>query len=105
MGDSVSEGMICKKAKLLHADLLKNKPGPSGESVDVFKVSHGWFDNFKKRTGIHSVVRHGEAASANKKAADESVCEIHDFMGSEGFIPHQVFNCDETEYFFWGGEC
>jgi hypothetical protein len=57
-GYSVSEVMICEKAKLMHADLLKNKAGTSQES-EVFKASHGWFDNFKKRTGIHSVVRHG----------------------------------------------
>ncbi|KAL4660507.1 tigger transposable element-derived protein 1-like, partial [Arapaima gigas] len=60
-GDSVSEAVICEKAKVLHTDLLKNKPGPSDERVEVFKASHGWFD----KTGIHSVVRHGEAASAN----------------------------------------
>lgn len=100
VGDSVSEGMIRKKSKLLHADLLKNKLGPSGEIVEVFKVSHSWFDHFKKRTDIHSVVRHGEAVSVSKKAADESVCEIHDFIESEGFIPNQVFNCDETRHFW-----
>jgi hypothetical protein len=27
-----------------------------------YKGSKGWFDNFEKRTGIHSVVRHEEAA-------------------------------------------
>ena len=41
----------------MHADLLKDKPGTSGESTEVFKASQGWFNKFKKRTGIHSVVR------------------------------------------------
>ncbi|XP_037012857.2 zinc finger MYM-type protein 5 isoform X1 [Artibeus jamaicensis] len=59
-GDSISEAIICEKARQLHADLLKDKPGTSGESTEVFKASHGWFDKFKKRTGIHSVVKHGE---------------------------------------------
>lgn len=48
VGDSVSEGMICQKAKLLHAKII-----------------------LKRGPGIHSVVRHGEAANANKKTADE----------------------------------
>lgn len=37
------------------------------------KASQGWFDNFKKRPGIHSIVRHGEAASSDVKAAEEFV--------------------------------
>ena len=44
----------------MHADLLKDKPGKSGESTELFRASQGWFDKFKKRTGIHSVVKHGE---------------------------------------------
>ena len=55
--DSTSEAIICEKARQLHADLLTDKPGTSGEGSEVFKASHRWFDKFKKRTGIHSVVR------------------------------------------------
>ena len=65
-GDSVSEAIICEKARLLHQDLLNKTPGTSSET-EVFKASRGWFEKFKKRTGIHSVVRHGEASSSNKK--------------------------------------
>jgi len=59
-GDSVSEAIICEKASLLYSDITPDTPGSSAEE---FKASKGWFDNFKKRTGIHSEVRHGEAAS------------------------------------------
>ncbi|KAM4642474.1 uncharacterized protein O3C94_016790 [Discoglossus pictus] len=69
VGDRISKAIICEKAKQLHADLLKDKPATSGESTDVFKASHGWFENFRKRSGIQSLVRHGEAASADKEAA------------------------------------
>lgn len=65
MDDSVLEAMICQKARVLHADLLKNKLGLSDESVGVFKASHNWFDNFQKRTSTPSVMR--QAASANKR--------------------------------------
>jgi hypothetical protein len=98
-GDNISNAMICKKAKLIHADLLKTKERTSQES-EVFKASLGWFDNFKKRTGIHSVVRHGEGASANKDAANDFVKEFGEFVETGGFIPQQVFHCDETGLFW-----
>lgn len=41
----------------------KGRP-PGTHGVD-FKANHGWFEKFKKRTGIPSVVWHGEAASAD----------------------------------------
>ena len=53
----------------------------------------------KKRTGIHSVVRHGEAASSNKDAAEKIVEKFKEFVDREGFIPEQVLNCDETGLF------
>ena len=92
--------IICKKSRQLHADLLKDKPGISGEVTAVFKVSHGWFDTFKKRPGIHSVVRHGEAASANKVAAKSYVAQMKEYVEAEGFVPKQVFNCDEIGLFW-----
>jgi len=96
-GDSVSEAIICEKARLLYSDITRDTPGSSAEE---FKASKGWFDNFKKRIGIHSVVRHGEAASSNKDAAEKFVEKFKDFVDREGFIPEQVFNCDETGHFW-----
>ena len=84
----------------MHADLLKDKPGTSGESSEMFKASHGWFDKFKKRTGIHSVVRHGEAASANKEVAEMYVTEFREYVEAEGFVPQQVLNCNDTALFW-----
>ena len=37
------------------------------------------------------MVRHGEAASDNKEAA-----EFREYVEAEGFVPRQVFNYDET---------
>ena len=87
-GDSVSE-----KARLLYSDITRDTPGSSAEE---FKASKGWFDNSKKRTGIHNVVRHEEAASSNEDAAEKFVEKFKDFVDREEFIPEQVFNCDET---------
>ena len=42
------------------------------------------------------MVRHGEAASSNKDAAETFVDKFKDIVDREGFIPEQVFSCDET---------
>ena len=96
-GDSMSEAIIFEKARLLYSDIMRDTPGSSAEE---FKASKGWFDSFKKRTGIHSVVRHAEAAISNKDAAEKFVEKFKDFVDREGFIPEQVFNCDETGLFW-----
>jgi len=48
-GDSVSEAIICEKARLLYSDITQDTPGSSAEE---FKASKVWYDNFKKKTGI-----------------------------------------------------
>ncbi|GBM33443.1 Tigger transposable element-derived protein 1 [Araneus ventricosus] len=83
-GDFLSEAIIREKARLLYADLIKERPGTS--DID-FKASRGWFEKFKRRTGIRSVTRHAEAASS-------------DNPGAEGFIPQHSFDCDETGLFW-----
>ena len=96
-GDSSSEVMIREKTKMLHADLLKDSPGMSAES-DSFKASRGWFDKFKKRSGIHCVVKHGEAASSNKVAADNFMAEYQEYVEAKCYC--DVFSCDETGLFW-----
>ena len=98
-GNSVCEGMICEKSKRLHDDLVTKDPATSGDN-DVFKASRRWFEKFKKRSEIHIVVRHGEAASANQKDAEEFVQDFSDYVKANGFIPQQVYNCDETGLFW-----
>nr|XP_020452715.1 tigger transposable element-derived protein 1 [Monopterus albus] len=99
-GDTVSENIICEKAKALYTDLVSKLPGTSTENEEGFKASRGWFDNFKRRSGIHSVVRHREAASSYAKAAEAFTAEFQKLMVSEGYLPHQVFKCDETGLFW-----
>ncbi|XP_068217804.1 tigger transposable element-derived protein 1-like [Palaemon carinicauda] len=84
-GDSITEAIICEKASAVYEDLKLRESAESGETsttVENFKASRGRFDNSKKRTEIHSVMSHGEAAS----------CDV----AEEGYIPQQIFNCDET---------
>ena len=71
-GDSVSGAIICEKAGTIFQDLKRDAAETEGESLkcdEGFKASRSWFDNFKKRSGIHSVIRHGEASRADIEAA------------------------------------
>ena len=49
---------------------------------------------------LYSVVRHGEAASADQDAAEKFVGKFKNFVESEGFTPDQVFNCNKTSLFW-----
>ncbi|XP_066231912.1 zinc finger MYM-type protein 1 isoform X2 [Saccopteryx leptura] len=100
-GDTVTETEICKKARIIYSNLKKKEPSTSKEAAeDTFKAGHRWFENFKKRSGIHSVVRHGEAASTDVKAAEEYIARFAALIAKEGYIPQQVFNCEETGLFW-----
>ena len=74
-GDIVTGRVICVKASIIYDDLIKLTARTSMVDApgELFKASRGLFNNFKKRTGIQSVVRHGEAASWDVKAAKASV--------------------------------
>lgn len=102
-GNSISEAIICKKALQIYNDLEKETPSTSTEGdtgAFTFKASRGWFENFKHRSGIHSLTRHGGTASTDKDAAKKYVQEFSDYIKAEGFLPQQVFNCDETGLFW-----
>ncbi|XP_066096921.1 tigger transposable element-derived protein 1-like [Saccopteryx bilineata] len=93
-GDIVTETVIYEKPHIIYDDLKKKEPSTSKEESEyMFKGSHG-FENVKKRSGIHSVVRHGEAASAVVKAAEEYITHFAVLITKEGYIPQQLFNCD-----------
>ncbi|XP_034979547.1 tigger transposable element-derived protein 1 [Zootoca vivipara] len=96
-GDRISESIICEKALHLHGQLIANTPGASAEA-ESFKASRGWLEKFKRRSGMHS--KHGDGASGNKLDADQFVLEFKDYVESQGFVPQQVFNCDETGLFW-----
>ncbi|XP_053336861.1 diphthine methyltransferase isoform X1 [Clarias gariepinus] len=101
VGDRVSEEMICDKARMLHADLSERTPGTSQDDIESFKASRGWCEKFKRRSGIHRVGRHVEAAaSSDTEAVEKFVQEFKDFTESEKFMPQQVFNCEETGLFW-----
>ena len=80
-GDSLSEAFVCEKALDIYGDLVKKTLGANS-----------------KNSGIHSVLRHGDAASSNKKEAEKLKKEFSDLIKA-GFLPHLAFNGDETSLF------
>ncbi|KAJ7303223.1 hypothetical protein JRQ81_012159 [Phrynocephalus forsythii] len=99
-GDMVTENLICEKAKALYTDLLSRLPATSSDNEEGFKASRGWLENFKRRSGVRSVVKHREAASLDAKAAEAFAAEFQKLVVSEGYLPEQVFSCDETGLFW-----
>ncbi|XP_068242343.1 tigger transposable element-derived protein 1-like [Palaemon carinicauda] len=74
-------------------DTVESSTDPTTEEL---KASCGWFKIFKKRSGIYSVVRQGEASSSDTKAANDFVRRFKKILEEEGYLEQQVFNCDET---------
>lgn len=89
---------IQMKAVSLFED-LKKKFGPSAEN-EVFSASRGWFERFKKRSGLHSMRITGEAASADRTAAAAYPAFLKKIIDEGGYKPQQIFNVDETSLFW-----
>lgn len=53
----------------LYVGLINKLPGTSTENKEDIKTIDRQFDNFK-RSGIHSVLKHGDAPSSDIKTAD-----------------------------------
>ncbi|XP_048366890.1 tigger transposable element-derived protein 1-like isoform X1 [Sphaerodactylus townsendi] len=102
-GDSISEAIIRQKARQLYADLIEKMPGTSASGLSDFKADRDWYKKFKMRIGKHSKdvsSRHSKDVSSDKSGAEKFVSEFKDHVEGEGFIPQQVFNCDETGLFW-----
>ena len=92
----MTKNFICEKAKALYADFVSKPPRTSTEKEEGLKASRGWSDNFKRKSGIHSVVRPGEATSSDAEAAEVLATEFQKLTVSKCYLPEQVFNCNET---------
>ncbi|XP_068200658.1 tigger transposable element-derived protein 1-like [Palaemon carinicauda] len=106
VGDAITETIIFEMACAIYCDLkASGSGGDMGESsinptTEEFKASCGLFDKFKRRTRIHSVVRHGEASSSDTKAAIDFVKKFEKIVEDESYVEQQVFHCDETVPFW-----
>ncbi|XP_068247804.1 tigger transposable element-derived protein 1-like [Palaemon carinicauda] len=90
--------LIQEKAKSIFAD-VKAKAGESA-AEETFSASHGWFSRFKKRANLHHVSVSGEAASADKEAAERFPQVLKEIIEEGGYLAKQIFNVDETGLFW-----
>ncbi|XP_068235710.1 tigger transposable element-derived protein 1-like [Palaemon carinicauda] len=112
---SLDTNMIRTKAKTLYDILVpegksnKDNRGDDGDKEDDpalrekrgFVASKGWFEKFKKRSGLRSVPLYGEAASADQEAALRYVKDKFQKLIKEGgYLLEQVFNMNETSLFW-----
>ncbi|GIX82806.1 tigger transposable element-derived protein 1 [Caerostris darwini] len=78
-GDTLTQTIICEKARAIYGDLLKQTPQTSIDEASE---------------------EHGEAASSDIKAAEDYIKTFSDLIKAQGYISQQVFNCDETGLFW-----
>ncbi|XP_064116376.1 tigger transposable element-derived protein 1-like [Macrobrachium nipponense] len=112
---SLNTNIIRTKAKTLYDSLVpeggSNEEDNDGDGDDEddptprekrgFVGSKGWFEKFKRRFGLRSVLLYGEAASADQEAALRYVeDEFPKLIKEGGYILEQVFNMDETGLFW-----
>ena len=61
-----------------------------------FDESKGWFDNFRKRFGLRSVKKIGEAASVDQEASDELPNASKKIIEERGCLAEPVFNAEKS---------
>ncbi|GFY49231.1 hypothetical protein TNIN_25021 [Trichonephila inaurata madagascariensis] len=76
------------KARAIYGNLLKQTPQTSIDEASEESLKPAGAGLKSKGSGIHSVVRHGEAA--------EDYIKIFRSNKAQGYISQQVFNCNET---------
>ena len=59
-------------------------------------ASRGWFEKFKAKYSLHNVSFSGEKASADHEAAQKFPQILKSLIDDKGYLPEQIFNCDET---------
>ena len=99
-GFALSGDIIKTKAKTLYADVLALQAVQEDGVNRPFFASNGWFQGFKKRFNLKHVSFMGESASADDAAARNYVSEFETLVTEGGYDPRQVFNVDETG-FYW----
>ena len=94
----LSTVLIQEKAKSIF-DTVKAKVGESARD-ETFSASNGWFNRYKKRANLHNVTVQGEAASADKMAAEGFPNQLRKIIEEGEYTAKQIFNCDETGLFY-----
>ena len=64
------------------------------------KLAEGGLRNLRKEVAHIVWLGMGRLRVRNQEAAEEFVQDFSDYVKANGFIPQQMFNCDETGLFW-----
>ena len=70
------------------------------EQSEESKASNGWWHRFCERNKMGSVKLDGEAASADKEAAEAYPDKLKEIIEQGGYSDDQIFNVDESGMFW-----
>lgn len=84
---------------VLQAQALQFDKKINGDQ-STFVASNGWLSRFKDRHGITFVTESGEAKSADTEAAAGFPATLRRIIEEGGYVPEQVYNCDETALYY-----
>ncbi|KAG0717285.1 CENPB DNA-binding domain-containing protein 1 [Chionoecetes opilio] len=86
--------LMQEKARSLYDDLLAKdeaSAGPNGAAAPPpFNASKGWLERFKNRNHLHSVTQSGEAASADKEAAQAYLPVLKKIIEDKSIFNYQL---------------
>ncbi|KFD54655.1 hypothetical protein M513_04355 [Trichuris suis] len=66
----------------------------------AFMAGKGWLASFVNRYNLKNLRVTGEAASADQESTSTFPHEFQRLVGRKGYLPEQVYNCDETALFW-----
>lgn len=94
----VTGATICEKAAMIRDRIVGDPNSNVTSKLTTMVFSDGWLRKLKLRHGIKSRRLHGEAASANAAAVAEGRVRLQEI--TRGYDKCDVFNMDETAYFY-----
>lgn len=69
----LTQNVICEEAKRIYKDILERTPSTAARPKSVFKASNGWFQRFKQRTEIDSIIRRPKLGRPSKHKVANTV--------------------------------
>lgn len=94
----VTGATVVAKAEKLRASIRHRADPLQRTALDALVFSQGWLSRFQKRHNLSSKRAHGEAASVCAGVVEEGRKKLQDV--TQGYERRDVFNMDETAFFF-----
>lgn len=66
--------------------------------IKDFKASSGFYDKFKKRDAVSSIVKHGDASCVDLAIVDDWKTRLVNII--DKYNPDDIYNVDETALFY-----